>query len=106
MASYLHVNAVAPQAYTLRLTPETASGVDLSTVTAATLYARRADGTIVTWTATLSNQTTTTLTLTHLFAVGEVPSPGNYVVYAELTRPDGVLESERVVLPVKGRFEV
>lgn len=105
MSSYIRTGAQAPAAYVLNLTPETA-GVDLSTVTAASLSVRKPDGTTTSWSATRSNQTTTTLTLTHLFDVADLTKAGQYVIHALLTLPAGTLPSEPVILLVKNEYEV
>lgn len=106
MTTYVREDAEADEAYVLHLTPETASGIDLSTIVSATLKVLKADGTTATWTAAMTNQTTTTLTLTHLFDVLDVPKSGKYVIYARLATASGFLKSEPTTLTVKGKFEV
>lgn len=102
-----YAGAKAPDAYTLDLTPGT-SGIDLSTVTAATLSVERPDGSIVSWTATRSNQTATTLTLTYVFAVSgaDIAVAGPYAVVAILTVPLGTVRSAPQLLTVRGQYEV
>lgn len=107
MAATLYQGAKAPEAYVLNVTPG-ASGVDLSTVTAAVFSVRLHNGTETTWTAAMTNQTATTLTLTHTFDSGgtETATVGPYVIYAALTIPSGTVRTEPQRLAVKGEYEV
>lgn len=84
------------------------SGVDLSTVTAAEFSVQLPDGTETTWDAATSNETASTLTLTHEFdALGaETAEKGTYTVYALLTIPSGVVRTLPQKLRVKGEYEV
>jgi hypothetical protein len=106
MSTYLREGDVAPKAFILNLKPEDVAMANLSTVTSAVLNVRRGDGTITTWTATLSNQTSTTLTLTHLLGVGDVTTAGVYVIRATLTLTAGTVRSEPQRLRVLGFYEV
>ena len=104
MSVEVYSGAVAPESYRVNLTPG-ASGVDLSTVTAASFAVQLPDGTTATWTATRSSQTATTLTLTHTFLAAETSQIGVYRVYANLTIPSGTVRSlprEVEVLPAYG----
>jgi hypothetical protein len=66
------------------------SGLNLSTVTAASLTVRRPSGSSdVIWAVTISEQTFQSLKLTHLFVAGDMPNVGFYVVVATLTFPTG-----------------
>lgn len=105
MADYVYVDAVAPEAYVLDLTPGS-SGVDLSTVTASLLIVQKPNGAETTWTAVESNKTSTTLTLTHAYGEEDVDLAGEYVIYASLTIPSGTVRSEPQPLTARGRFEV
>lgn len=106
-AAKVYQGAKAPDAYVLNVIPGD-SGIDLSTVTAATFAVRLPDGTETSWSASRSNQTTTTLRLTHTFdALGaELATQGPYVIYAALTIPSGTVRTEPLRLQVKGEFEV
>lgn len=106
-ANVVYQGAKAPEAYVLNVTPGD-SGVDLSTVSAASLSVSLSDGTETTWAATRSNQTASTLRLTHTFDSGgtETAQPGTYVVYAVLTIPSGVVRTAPRVLQVRGEYEV
>lgn len=92
------VGAVAPVALELVLCSST---IDLSTVTAATLTVVRAHDT-VTWSAALSNQTATTLTITHEYATdgSDLPAPGTYEVFATMTLPSGTVRTIPQTFPV------
>lgn len=85
-------NAVAPEAYILDITPGV-SGVDLSTVSVASLKVKKPDGTLATWAVLVTNQTSTTLRLTHSYVTGDVDQAGTYYVYAQLTIPAGTARS-------------
>lgn len=104
MTASVYAGAVAPEAYSLSVTPGT-SGIDLSTVTAASFKVVKAGGTSATWTATRSNQTTSTLTLTYTFLSGDIDTPGVYAIYAALTIPSGTVRTQPKQLIVKGQYE-
>lgn len=99
----VYAGAQPPESYVLNLGIST--GFDYTTVTAAELVVRRPDGTEVVWAATQSNKTSTTLTLTHVLAVGEVDLQGSYLIYARLTVPGGIVRSQPRRLDVKPRFD-
>lgn len=105
--SDIYQGAVAPEAYVLNVTPGD-SGLDLSTVTAASLKVRKPGGTVVDWTPVMSNQTATTLTLTFTFDAtdSELDVAGEYTIYGILTIPSGTMTTQRVNRNVKSRFEV
>jgi hypothetical protein len=105
MADYVYLDPVAPEAFVLNLVPGT-SGVDLSTVTAASFIVRKPDGAETTWTVTRTNATASTLTCTHVFVAGDVDIAGEFVVYAKLTIPSGFVRSAPQHLTARGRFEV
>lgn len=67
------------------------SGLDLSTVTGAVFNVRRADGTTTTWSAVITQQSTTQLTLTHVLQAGDCPVgvAGIYSIEPMLTVPAG-----------------
>jgi hypothetical protein len=92
-----------PNTYVFVLFP---LGIDFTTVTAAVLKTRAPDGSTADWAVTMSNQTPTTLTLTHTFSSGDLVMPGAYDLYALLTVPGGHVRSETRVLPVLGTFDV
>lgn len=90
MTVRVYSGAGPAEAYVLNVTPGD-TGVDLSTVTAASLSVQLQDGTVATWTATRSNQTATTLKLTHTFAAAETAQIGTYRIVANLTVPAGTV---------------
>ncbi len=109
MSDFLYQDQLDPDSYTLDLTRGD-STLDFTTVASATFKVlRKADGSTATWTATLSNQTTTTLTLTYLLAAGAIDTvKGVYVVYAHMVltgsgKPQRSLPRELVF---KGNYEV
>ena len=105
MAATVYQGAVPPEQYTLDVTPGS-SGVDLSTVTAASFLILRADGATATWIATRTNQTATTLTLSYPLTSSDVNVAGVYAVYAALTIPSGTVRTAPRQLVVKGTYEV
>lgn len=104
MSAQVYQGAIAPEAYTLDITPGTVNPVDLSTVSAATLSVRKPDGTVVAWAATISNQTTSTITLTHTFLTGDIALLGDYAIVASLTIPSGTVRAKTAILTVLGKF--
>ena len=89
----VYQGALAPEALIQNITPGL-SGVDLSTVTAATFKVKKPDGTIYSWAATRSNQTATTLTLTYVFqSAADTAQLGSHVAVAFLTVPAGVVRT-------------
>lgn len=99
----IYQGAVAPEAFVLNLTPGT-SGVDLSTVTAAQIKVKRPDGSFLTWTATRSLQTTTTLTLTYVLTTPDTTLLGKHVAYAILTVPGGTVRSVPLAFTVADQY--
>jgi|CXWL01.1.fsa_nt_gi hypothetical protein len=104
MSGVVYLGPVAPEAYVVDVVPGT-SGVDLSTVTDAALLVLRPDGAEVVWSVTRSNQTASTLTLTHVFEATDVDVVGEYGVYAAMTIPAGTVRSEPRSFPGLGRFD-
>lgn len=109
MAATAWQGAVSPEALVITVTPGT-SGVDLSTVTAATIYmcaAQDASTAVTTLSATLSAQTASSLTLTHAWASNgsETATAGSFFVYAALTLSGGgVVTTPRDTLQIRQRF--
>ena len=86
----IHQGAVAPYGLTYDVTSADVGNFDLATVTSARFDITRENGTKDdSWAATLSAQTTTTLTLTHVFAVGDVPDVETLIVTPVMTAPSG-----------------
>lgn len=107
MTESLYQDQLDPDGYGLDITPGD-SGLDLSTVASAEFRVlRRQNGTESTWTATLSAQTATTLTLTYLFAADDIDTvKGTYDIYARLTLLSGkYCRTVTRVLNIKGKFE-
>lgn len=104
MSAVVWEDAVAPEALVVNVTPGD-SGVDLSTVTAASFKVLKVDGTTATWTATRSNQTATTLKCTYTLLAADVAKPGRYVYYVAMTIPSGTVRTKPRVLIVRGLYE-
>jgi hypothetical protein len=102
----LHAGDVAPHVVAMDIVPGS-SGLDLSTVTVVVIKAQRPDGTILSWSTALTDQTTTTLTATHTLAAGtsEISEAGTWRFYALMTVPGGYLRTETVSELVHGAFE-
>ncbi len=81
--------------------------MDLSTVSAAVLSVQTPQAGYATeaWLATISNQSATTLRLTHTFLAGEADVAGKYVVVATLTCTGGTVRSDPQPFQVLGKFE-
>lgn len=107
MSDWIYQGAKAPEAYVLNVVPGD-SGVDLSDVTDADFSVRLPSGSETTWSGTMSNQTASTLRVTHTFDASgtETATPGKYVVYAVLTLPSGTVRTAPRVLQVRGEYEV
>lgn len=65
------------------------SGVDLSTVTAATFAVRKPDGSSASWSCVVTDKTAAGATLTHPFDSGDVDLIGIYTLVPTLTVPAG-----------------
>ena len=88
MAAVVYAGAVAPESLKVTVA-QGSSGIDLTTVTAAQLLVKKPDGTTLSWSATISAATATSLTLTHVFSAADVDVTGIYVVVPKLTVPAG-----------------
>ena len=100
-----YVGAVAPESVAIAVT-QGQSGIDLSTVTAATMLVQLPDGQETTWDASLSGATALGVTVTHTFQAGDLQIPGRYVILAALTVPAGTIRSRPRVLTVLPKFSV
>lgn len=79
------------------------SGFDLTDVSAATIEIRKPDGTTASWSTVLSNQTASTLTVTHSLtaAPSEIDQAGTWRMYIKFTVTGGYRMSEEFVEQVK-----
>jgi hypothetical protein len=78
---------------------------DLATVSSAVFAVRRERSRVETsWSCTLSNQTSTTLRLEHVFASGDVPEPDTITIEPRLTTPSGDLICQPATVTVRPRF--
>jgi hypothetical protein len=104
VSSYAYVGAVAPESISVEVL--TADAFDLSTVTAATLEVRYPGpaGATRSWTCTLSDQSATALTVTHLYDVGDLEVAGTYSAYVSMTTPSGTIRSVPKTFRVRELF--
>lgn len=102
----IYVGDVAPKGYFLDLSPDETDRVafNFTQVTAATFVVFRPDRVEVEWPATITSRTTNAIGLEHLFAPGDLPRAGNYLIFARLETSDGPITSEPRTLPVRHRF--
>lgn len=85
MSTFVYEDAVDPDAIRFDVTLPAGETFDLSAVTSANVSVLSSpSGDLPTWTATLSLQTATTLRVTHVFALGEVATPGPYRLLVRL----------------------
>lgn len=98
----IHQGAEAP--YALRY-DATSSEFDLNDVTAGEFHVLRENGGEDVWSAGISNQTSTSLRLTHVFTADDVPDVEVIVVEPRLSTPSGVLVCEPKTLRVRPKFQ-
>ena len=101
----LRVGAVDPQAMSLNIT-SSAALPDLTAVLSAQISVFKPDRSEVTWDATISNQTASGLTLTHLFQATDLDLPGAYELKALLTTSSGIARTEPVRQYVAPAWEI
>ena len=88
------------------------SGLDLTTVTGATLQVRTPAGVEVEWAATLAAgpyppaATPTDLWLVYPYVAGDVDNLGRYAVFATMTIPGGAVRSVPSDFQVVNKFDV
>ena len=108
-ASALYELAESPAAVQVAVTVAAGETWVPTDVTSATLLVRRADGTEVTWAATITAATLTSLTLLHTLAAGglDVPrgSSGTWSIRPRLVLPSGVIYGRPVALTVASAFQ-
>jgi hypothetical protein len=75
-------------------------------VSAAVIKVQRPDLSFYDWVVVISNQTTTTITLTHVLATdgSDLPMPGVYAAYALLSVGAGYIRSDTQQIPVFDTF--
>jgi hypothetical protein len=71
----------------------TSSDWDMTQVVSAVLRVQRPDRSQVTWTASISAQTSVSLRLSHLLAPGDVAQTGQWQIAATLITADGTVIS-------------
>lgn len=90
MGATIHVNPMSPQKIVMKCTAGDAAN-DMRQVTSSVFRLKRPDGTIATLTAIISDQVQASLTLSHLFEVGDVPKVGVYKIFPVHTVPTGMI---------------
>ena len=101
----VHQDAVAPYAFRYDVTSTDVTNFDLSTVVSAVFRVLRENGNETTWSAALSDQTTTTLRLTHIFASGDVDQIETLVITPVMTAAGGDFFAQPKKLRVRSEFE-
>jgi hypothetical protein len=101
----IHINAVSPYAFRYDVTSTDPTNFDLSTVSSAVFRVLRENGNQVTWTAALTDQTTTTLRLTHVFAAGDVDQFETVTITPIMTAPAGDFFATPKRLLVRSEFD-
>lgn len=99
MSAQVPIGIGAPNVLTIPITSPT-GGPDLTTVTGASLSVLKSDGTVVSWTASVSGATTTSITVTHHFQISDCDIDGVYQVAPELTVSGGTIPCYAVPLVV------
>jgi len=93
-------DAVAPEA--LKVTIRTsASGLDLTTVTAVTLNVRKPSGTESTWTGAIQSATAATLIVSFVYLPGHLDEVGDYRTKPVLAVPGGSVNCKAFSFSVK-----
>jgi hypothetical protein len=101
LAAEVLEGTVDPAALVIDVVPSV-SVPDLSVATDADLHVLRGDGTTETWTCTMSEQTATSLRLTHPWASTDTDTPfEQLIVYARVTLPSGVRRLRPVRVTVR-----
>ncbi len=108
MTASIHIGPIAPEALVLDLTPEVAADIDLSTVSAAVLHVQTPQNGYAEeiWACGITNQSATTLRLTHTFLAADADKEGIYTVVAILTCTAGTVKSDPREFRVKGKYEI
>lgn len=86
----VYVGMLAPYALRFTGTPGT-DAYDLSTVTAALFKVKKPNGTIASWTATLSAQSSSSVLIAHAYQAGDLDQAGCYTYWVEATVPSGTI---------------
>jgi len=89
----IHVNPVAPQMLTMACAAGGACP-DMTAVLSSVLMLQKPSGKVATLAASISQQTSASLTLSHIFAPGEVDKVGTYRIYAIHTLAVGTVRSD------------
>ncbi len=98
---YVYQGAVAPEALSVTITPETGTPLDLSTVTACSLKVTTSSGSVSYWDAAITSQSSSQLVVAHEFESGDVDTVGLLSVMPHLTVPSGTRRCAPFSLQVK-----
>lgn len=97
--------AVAPEGFAVTC-GRGETQTDLTTATAATMRVKKPSGATVTWAASLSGATTTSVVATHVYAAGDLDEKGRYAISVHLSVPGGTIRTEPKSLLVLDEFQV
>ena len=100
----IHEDAVAPYALRFTVTSSDPTNFDLSTVTAGEIKVKRGDGSEDTWACSITDQSSTALTLVHVFVTDDVPDPDLLVLQPYLTAPTGTFVANTQTLAVRPAY--
>lgn len=103
MAIKVYSGGVAPETL-VAIGTAGSSGVDLTTVTAASISVKRPDGTLATWACAILAATISTITVSHDFGAGETSQLGTYGMVLRCTVPAGTVRIRLVPLEVLDEF--
>lgn len=103
MSSPLYVGGQAVEAVRWYVGAED-SGVDLSTVTAASVRVQHPDDSVAVWLVDIEAQAVDYLILKHTIAITDLPRAGAYVAVADLTVPGGYVRTVPITMPVLDQY--
>lgn len=92
MANIVYRSPRAPEAF-FEIVNQDDTGLDMTTVTAATYSVKDPLGIHYTWDCILINQSTANVTVVHPFVSGDLDITGDYEIFANLTIPGGVVRT-------------
>jgi hypothetical protein len=103
VAGSLVVNASAPYSVTFNITTDDPL-IDLSTAVSAVIDAQHASGVVNPWSCTLSGLSSTSVTITHVLANGDIPDVEDIVLQARVALLSGEVICKAVRIRIDPRF--